>query len=220
MRRSPGCAARSRPIGAFHAPISIWRRLWRVSGVSLRRGPRLRQELALNPTFTISRFRGRAPGDDNSAAIAGHERVIDGLREGRSPRTMTAARCLAAILAADEDRRSQGRHKCKAPLYSTVPDHVPGTRFRGLGDKDLGSHGQGRSDLLSLAVCFGDVVLPVDSLRRQTATSLMQSAALESRVASTLSGSVPLLSAAFPPHLFDSRAPRIIGPRSSCRRRP
>jgi TolB-like protein/class 3 adenylate cyclase len=41
--------------------------------------------LALNPTFTISRFRAGAPRADSPAAIAGYERIIDGLRKAGVP---------------------------------------------------------------------------------------------------------------------------------------
>ena len=41
--------------------------------------------LALQPTFTISRFRAGAPSDGNPALIAGYERVIDGLRKAGLP---------------------------------------------------------------------------------------------------------------------------------------
>ncbi len=41
--------------------------------------------LALHPTFTLSRFRAGAPSDDNPAATAGYERIIDGLRKAGVP---------------------------------------------------------------------------------------------------------------------------------------
>jgi tetratricopeptide (TPR) repeat protein len=40
--------------------------------------------LAILPTFTISRYRASAPGD-NRALVAGRERVIDGLRKAGVP---------------------------------------------------------------------------------------------------------------------------------------
>jgi tetratricopeptide (TPR) repeat protein len=55
----------------------------------LGRLPEARSEvqagLAIDPTFTISRYRAGAPSDDNHAAIAGYERVIDGLRKAGLP---------------------------------------------------------------------------------------------------------------------------------------
>src|SRR5271166_5911557 len=41
--------------------------------------------LAISPTFTISRFRAGASGDDKPAWIAGYERIIDGLRKAGVP---------------------------------------------------------------------------------------------------------------------------------------
>ncbi len=55
----------------------------------LGRLPEARSEaqagLAISPTFTISRFRAGAQGNDDPAWMAGYERIIDGLRKAGVP---------------------------------------------------------------------------------------------------------------------------------------
>ena len=41
--------------------------------------------LAINPTYTISRYRAGVSSDDNPAGTAGYERVIDGMRKAGVP---------------------------------------------------------------------------------------------------------------------------------------
>jgi TolB-like protein/Flp pilus assembly protein TadD len=47
--------------------------------------PEAQAGLALNPTFTLSRFLAGAPSADSPAGLAGYERVIDGLRKAGVP---------------------------------------------------------------------------------------------------------------------------------------
>ena len=71
--------------------------------------------LALDPTFAISRVRASWPtisGDPTFLAYL--EPVLDGLRKAGSPRTMTAARRLAAIVAADDLQLTANRGQAHA----------------------------------------------------------------------------------------------------------
>ena len=58
--------------------------------------------LALNPAFSISRARANWTAmSDDPTYLAQGEPIYEGLRKAGAPRTMTAARRLAAILALD-----------------------------------------------------------------------------------------------------------------------
>ena len=57
---------------------------WRVSAGSLKHGLRPKQDFALNPAFTIARFRAGATIDE-PFEVAVRERYVDGLRKAGVP---------------------------------------------------------------------------------------------------------------------------------------
>ena len=83
-KRSRGCAGASRPTeinprAHFYLAAALAR-----LGDLMRRGPRRRLGLALDPGFTIRRFRANAPSD-NPTYLAGRERFYEGMRMAGVP---------------------------------------------------------------------------------------------------------------------------------------
>ncbi len=102
--------------------------------------------LALNPTFTISRARAAwtAMSDDPTylAELEPHPRRH---AQGRSPRTMTAARRLAAILAADVVGYSRLMGEDEAGTARAVREHRDAARpiVAGFGGRIVKTTGDG-----------------------------------------------------------------------------
>ena len=85
--------------------------------------------LALNPTFTISRARATLDGDERRPDVSGPARAHSRRpAQGRSPRTMTAARRLAAILAADVVGYSRLMGEDEAGTARAVREHREAAR--------------------------------------------------------------------------------------------
>ena len=83
-RRSRGCVAPSRPTEIIRSRISgLPPRLAHLGRLDEARAA-AQAGLALNPTFTIRRFRAGAPSD-NPTYLAQRERIYDGMRKAGVP---------------------------------------------------------------------------------------------------------------------------------------
>ena len=102
--------------------------------------------LALDPNFTISRSRAAwTAWSDDPTYLAQLERYFRGHAQGRSPRTMTAARRLAAILAADVVGYSRLMGEDEAGTARAVREHREAARpiVAGLGGRIVKTTGDG-----------------------------------------------------------------------------
>ena len=83
-KRSPGCAGASRPTEIIPSRISISPLPWRCSAQLDEARAAVQAGLALDPSFTIRRFRASA-ASDNPTYLAGRERIYEGMRMAGVP---------------------------------------------------------------------------------------------------------------------------------------
>ena len=83
-KRSLGCAGASRPTEIIPSRISISLLPWRFSASLDEARAAAQAGLALDPSFTLRRFRANATSD-NPAYLAGRERFYEGMRMAGVP---------------------------------------------------------------------------------------------------------------------------------------
>jgi hypothetical protein len=84
QRRSPGCAGASRPTAIFPLPHFNLATALALLGLRDEARATAKAGLALEPGFTIRRFRAFAPSD-HPAFLAGRERAYEGMRMAGVP---------------------------------------------------------------------------------------------------------------------------------------
>ena len=88
------------PTETIQLVISSWPRRWRISVGWRRRSRRSRRRSLSTPVFDLA-FSRHSHGATILTYLAQREHITDGMRKAGVPEAMTAARRLAAILAAD-----------------------------------------------------------------------------------------------------------------------
>ena len=102
--------------------------------------------LALNPTFTVSRARAAWTAmSDDPTYLAQLEPLLEGMRKAGSPRAMTAARRLAAIMAVDVVGYSRLMGEDEAGTARSVREHRDAARpiVAGFGGRIVKTTGDG-----------------------------------------------------------------------------